>query len=91
MVVLCVLVVNGEDGCHEVGVITKTSSREKITDVRHTSQAREKNTNSDFWVRISSGGVGGLPREGMGAKKFGMSLETQEKTKAGISRGCPRI
>ena len=29
-------------------------------------------------VRIFSGGVWGLPREGVGANKFGMSLETRE-------------
>ena len=42
---------------------------------------------------------GGLPREGVGAKKFGMSLETREVQFffggisldfAGISQGCPK-
>ena len=34
---------------------------------------------------------GGLPREVVGAKKFGMSLETQEsQTFWWISRGCPK-
>ena len=35
---------------------------------------KKKKPNPNFWVRIFSGG---LPREGVGAKKFGMSLETQ--------------
>ena len=42
-----------------------------------TIQAQKKNPNLNFWVRIFSGGVGGLPRESVGAKKFGMSPETQ--------------
>ena len=41
---------------------------------------------------------GGLPREGVGARKFGMSFETQGNQPfwrdipgfAGISRGCPK-
>ena len=41
---------------------------------------------------------GGLPREGVGAKKFGMPLETREikllggisRDFAGISRRCPK-
>ena len=41
-------------------------------------QARNRNPNLNFLVRIFSGGVGGLPREGVGAEKFGMSLETRE-------------
>ena len=40
--------------------------------------SREKrNPNPNFLVRIFAGGVGGLPSEGVGAKKFGMSFETQ--------------
>ena len=44
------------------------------------NQGRERSTNPNVWVRISSGGVGVLHVKGVGAKKFGMSLETQEKT-----------
>ena len=56
---------------------------------RAQSQAREGSTNSNLWVRLSSRG-GGLPREAVGAKRFGMSLETRtSRDLAGISRGCP--
>ena len=37
----------------------------------------KKSTNPNFWVLISSGGVVSLC-EGVGAKKFGISLETRE-------------
>ena len=37
----------------------------------------KRSPNPNFLVRISLGGVGGLPREGVGAKKHGMSFETQ--------------
>ena len=40
-------------------------------------QARKRNPTPNFLVRISSGGVGGLPRGGVGAIKFGMSFETE--------------
>ena len=40
---------------------------------------KKRSTNSSFRVQISSGGVGGLPREGVWAKKFGMSLANQGK------------
>ena len=40
-------------------------------------QARKRNPNPNFPVWISSGGGRGLPREGVGAKKCGMSLETR--------------
>ena len=33
--------------------------------------------NPNFWVWVSSGWGGVLSREGVGAKKFGMSLKTQ--------------
>ena len=49
----------------------------------------EKGTRTQtFVVRISSGGVGwGLPREGVGAKKFGMSFKAQgNQLFGGISR-----
>ena len=46
--------------------------------VEETIQGRTKRTNPNFLVRISSGRVGGLPSEGVGAKKFGMSLTTRE-------------
>ena len=60
---------------------------------------RTKTTNPNFGVRISSCGVGGgLPREGVGAKKFGMSLENQDNQIiggipgifAGMSQGCSK-
>ena len=38
-------------------------------------QGRKRSTNPNYWVRISFSGV---PHEGLGAKTFGMSLETQE-------------
>ena len=41
-------------------------------------QARKRNPNQNFWVRISSGGVGVFHVRGLGAKKFGMSFETHE-------------
>ena len=41
-------------------------------------QARKRNPNLNFLVRISSGGVGVFPRERVGAKKFDTSLETRE-------------
>ena len=41
-------------------------------------QARKKNPNPNFLVRIFSSGVGVLPRERVGAKKFDTSLETRE-------------
>ena len=40
-------------------------------------KARKRNPNPNFWVQKSSVGVG-LPREGVGGKKFGMSFETQK-------------
>ena len=42
-------------------------------------QVRERSTNPNVLVRISSGGEGGLPLEGVWAKKFGMSFETLGK------------
>ena len=42
------------------------------------SQARKGNTNPNLWVLISSCWVGVLPCEGVGVKKLGMPLETQE-------------
>ena len=62
------------------------------------TQAGKRSPNPSFLVRISSGWVRGFPREGVGAQKFGMSLEIRE-TKlfggisqdfAGISRRCPK-
>ena len=61
-------------------------------------RARKRNPNPNFLVRISSGGSGGLPREGVGAEKFGMSFATQgnpifwrdPRIFARISRGCPK-
>ena len=67
-----------------------------------TTWAREPKTpgkrkiaNSNFLVRISSGGVGGLPRKGLGARKFVMPLEIQVKQTfwgdiPGLLLGCPR-
>ena len=39
---------------------------------------KKRSTNPNIWVRIFSVGGGVLPLEGVGAKKFGMSLETRE-------------
>ena len=49
--------------------------------------SKKKEHNSRFWIRISSGGVGGFPREGVGASKFGMSLENPGKIDFLV--GCP--
>ena len=62
--------------------------------LRAINQARKRSTNSRFWVQISSGGLGGLPREGVGAKKFGMSFETHGNQTFGHNMpgslpGCP--
>ena len=56
------------------------------------NQAR-KNTNPNFWVQISSGGVGVFHVKGWGPKKFGMSFETRETSNFSgrISRGFARI
>ena len=62
------------------------------------SHARKKSTNRNFGVRTFSGGGRGLPPKGVGAKRFGMPLETREvnffggisREFAGISRGCPK-
>ena len=43
----------------------------------HFSQAGKRSAISNFWVRISSGGVGVFHMNRWGAKKFAMSLETQ--------------
>ena len=62
-------------------------------------QARKRNPNPNYLVRISSGGVGVFHAEGVGAKKFGMSFETQGNQTfwrdipgflAGISRRRPK-
>ena len=53
----------------------QTPKPEKFKDVNN--QARPRSTNSNLWVRICSSGVG-LPCQGAGAKRFGMSLETRE-------------
>ena len=49
------------------------SQYEKIRNIK----ARKKSTNSNIWVRISSGRGGGLPREGAGVNKFGKTSETK--------------
>ena len=64
------------------------------------NQARKKNPNPNFLVRIFSSGVGGgtLPRERVGAKKFDTSskpgktnfLGRISRDFAGISRGRPK-
>ena len=59
---------------------------------------KKRNPNPNFLVRISSGGVRGFHVNGVGAKKFGVSFETQGSQTfggdiqdfAGISRGCPK-
>ena len=61
-------------------------------------QARRRNPNPNFLVRIIFGWGGGPPREGVGAKKFGTSFETQANQTfrrdisgfVGLSRGCPK-
>ena len=72
------------------------SQQEGGASVWATNQARKRNPVLNFLVRIFSGGV---PREGVGAKKLGMSLETREtklffcgisRDFAGISRRCPK-
>ena len=59
----------------------------------------KRSTNSNFWVRISSGGVRVVHVKGYGAKKLGMSLETQgdqtfwwrvSRKIAGTSLRCPK-
>ena len=60
-------------------------------------EAIKRNTNSDFRSGYLQWG-GGLPREGVGAKEFNVSLQTQGKQTfrrdipgfAGISRRCPK-
>ena len=56
-------------------------------------QARKRSTNSNFWVWISSGvvgGLGGLPRQGLGVTKFGMYPRTLTSSKfPEIPRGLP--
>ena len=64
-------------------------------------QARKQSTNPCFWVRTPDilwlGG--GLLREGVGPKTFGMSLETKgnelfgERSRdfAGVSQSCPKV
>ena len=55
------------------------------------SVARQRSINSNFCVRISSSGVhGGLPREGVGAKKFGVSFEAQGIPGIGFSHKLGR-
>ena len=70
------------------------------------NQGRETNPNPNFLVRISLGGAGVFHVKGVGAKKFGMSLETREiklffggisrdfggisRDFGGISQGCPK-
>ena len=63
-------------------------------------QGRKRNPNLNFFGPDIFGWGGVLPREGVGAKKFGMSFETQENhtfwrdvpglCRAWISRGCPK-
>ena len=43
------------------------------------AEARRRSMNPNFWVRIILWWGGGLPREGVGAKEFGMCLETKGK------------
>ena len=50
-----------------------------VTDL---SQGRKRNPNPNFGPDIF-GWDGGLSREGVGVKKFGMSFETQNKLLAG--------
>ena len=60
-------------------------------------QGRKRNPNRNFWSGCLRWG-GGLPRQGVGAKKFGMSFETQGNRTfwrdipkfAGIFRGCQK-
>ena len=60
-------------------------------------QARQRSTNPNFWVRISSGGMGVFHVDGGRAKKFGMCLETQGNQTfgrhilTGFSPGYPGI
>ena len=44
---------------------------------RYNVCPQQKEPKPKLLVRISSGSGGGLPREGVGAGEFGMSLETQ--------------
>ena len=55
----------------------KSSSSLVIRD-EPLDQGRKRNPNPNFWVRISSGGVGVFHVKGWGAKKLDMCLETQE-------------
>ena len=57
----------------------KLRSAKLRADFSFPNLRQEKGTqNLNFWVRYFPVGYRGLPRDGMGAKKFGMSLETRE-------------
>ena len=65
----------------------------------NNQKKRRRNPNPNFFVRISSVGVGVFHVKGWGAKKFGMSFETQGNQTSwrdisgflpGITRGCPK-
>ena len=67
-------------------------------ELRRVLAGKKKEPKSKLFGPDISGWGGGLPREGVGAEKFGMSLETGKPTFfggisqdfAGISRRCPK-
>ena len=68
--------------------------------IQHSSLRQEKGTQTQtFWSGCLRGGGVVLPREGAGAKKFGVSFQNPGKPNfltgypgifGGISRGCPK-